>query len=193
LPSDARAYLLDLLQGGGIRLHIDYIDAIYRTLHDISEMPRAAYGDSGSALSGTALQIELGSLVQKITRKRTIRTNVYHQRNEMIFRLAALYMSQDYSDITHRVVWGPILPQDVASQSQNEQLLVQAGVHSRRTAMDELGIKDPDEEFNRWLEEREKILEMNQQFGSRTPRQRGNRETASEKGSSSTLSSLVEG
>ena len=193
LPSDARAYLLDLLQGGGIRLHIDYIDAIYRTLHDISEMPRAAYGGSGSALSGTALQIELGSLVQKIIRKRTIRTNVYHQRNDMIFRLADLYMGEDYSDITHRVVWGPILPQDVSSQSQNEQLLVQAGVHSRRTAMNEMGIQDPDEEFNRWLEEREKILEMNQQFGSRATRQRGNRETASEKGSASTLSSLVEG
>jgi hypothetical protein len=59
--------------------------------------------------------------------------------------------------------------------------------------MDEIGIQDPDEEFNRWLEEREKILEMNQQFGARATRQRGGRETASEKGSSSALSSLVEG
>ncbi len=29
LPPDARAYLLDLLQGGGVRLHADYIDLIY--------------------------------------------------------------------------------------------------------------------------------------------------------------------
>ena len=28
IPEDAKAYLLDLLQGGGIRLHIDYIDTI---------------------------------------------------------------------------------------------------------------------------------------------------------------------
>jgi len=164
IPEDAKAYLLDLLQGGGIRLHIDYIDTIYRTLHDISECPRAAYGGIEKELSGAALQIELGSLIQKVTRKRTIRTNAYHQRAALILRLAEKYMSESFEGITHRVVWGPILPQDATRQAQNEQLLVQAGVHSRRTAMDEMGIQDPDEEFGRWLEERTKILEMNQEF-----------------------------
>jgi len=167
IPEDAKAYLLDLLQGGGIRLHIDYIDTIYRTLHDISECPRAAYGGIEKELSGAALQIELGSLIQKVTRKRTIRTNAYHQRADVILRLAEKYMGEGFEDITHRVVWRPILPQDAVRQAQNEQLLVQAGVHSRRTAMDEMGIQDPDEEFGRWLEERTKILEMNQEFRAR--------------------------
>jgi len=167
IPEDAKAYLLDLLQGGGIRLHIDYIDTIYRTLHDISECPRAAYGGIEKELSGAALQIELGSLIQKVTRKRTIRTNAYHQRADVILRLAEKYMGESFEGITHRVVWGPILPQDATRQAQNEQLLVQAGVHSRRTAMDEMGIQDPDEEFGRWLEERTKILEMNQEFRAR--------------------------
>ena len=170
IPEDAKAYLLDLLQGGGIRLHIDYIDTIYRTLHDISECPRAAYGGIEKELSGAALQIELGSLIQKVTRKRTIRTNAYHQRAALILRLAEKYMSESFEGITHRVVWGPILPQDAARQAQNEQLLVQAGVHSRRTAMDEMGIQDPDEEFTRWLEERTKILEMNQEFRASSTR-----------------------
>jgi hypothetical protein len=164
LPEDARAYLLDLLQGGGVRLHIDYIDLLYRTLHDISETPRAAYGGSDRELSGAALQLELGSLIQKVTRKRTIRTSAYHRRNEMILKLAEKYLGEEFQNITHRVVWGPILPADIARQAQNEQLLVQAGVHSRRTAMDEMGIQDPDEEFARWLEERGRILLMNQQF-----------------------------
>jgi hypothetical protein len=44
IPEESKAYLLDLLAGGGIRLHVDYIDMIYRCLHDISEAPRAAYG-----------------------------------------------------------------------------------------------------------------------------------------------------
>jgi len=39
IPEDAKAYLLDLLQGGGVRLHVDYIDLLYRALHDISETP----------------------------------------------------------------------------------------------------------------------------------------------------------
>ncbi|MGB6873351.1 MAG: phage portal protein [Dehalococcoidia bacterium] len=170
IPEDAKAYLLDLLQGGGVRLHVDYIDLLYRALHDISETPRAAWGGIEKELSGTALQIELGSLTQKVTRKRTIRTNAYHQRNDIILKLAERYMNENFDQINHRVVWGPILPQDAARQAQNEQLLVQAGVHSRRTAMDELGIQDPDEEFNRWLEERGRILKMNQEFRAASTR-----------------------
>jgi hypothetical protein len=116
------------------------------------------------------MQVELGSLIQKVTRKRTIRTNAYHQRAEMILRLAARYMNENFDGITHRVVWGAILPQDTQRQAQNEQLLVQAGVHSRRTAMDEMGIMDPEEEFTRWLEERERILSMNQEFRAASTR-----------------------
>jgi len=170
IPEDAKAYLLDLLQGGGVRLHVDYIDVLYRALHDISETPRAAWGGIEKELSGTALQIELGSLTQKVTRKRTIRTNAYHQRNDIILKLAEKYMNENFEQINHRVVWRPILPQDTARQAQTEQLLVQAGVHSRRTAMDEMGIQDPDEEFNRWLEERTSILEMNQEFRASSTR-----------------------
>jgi hypothetical protein len=170
IPEDAKAYLLDLLQGGGVRLHVDYIDVLYRALHDISETPRAAWGGIEKELSGTALQIELGSLTQKVTRKRTIRTSTYHQRNDIILKLAEKYMSENFEQINHRVVWSSILPQDTARQAQNEQLLVQAGVHSRRTAMDEIGIQDPDEEFDRWLEERKKILEMNQEFRATSTR-----------------------
>lgn len=170
LPEDAKAYLLDLLQGGGIKLHIDYIDTIYRTLHDLSETPRAAFGGIDKELSGQALAMEMGSLIQKVTRKRTIRTGTYHKRSELILRLAERYLGANFEGITQRIVWGPILPQDTARQAQNEQLLVQAGVHSRRTAMDELGIQDPDEEFNRWLEERQRILQMNQEFKAQSTR-----------------------
>ncbi|HUW46039.1 MAG TPA: phage portal protein [Dehalococcoidia bacterium] len=170
IPEDAKAYLLDLLQGGGVRLHVDYIDLLYRALHDVSEMPRAAWGGIEKEFSGTALRIELGSLIQKVVRKRTIRTNVYHQRNAMILKLAEMFMNENFEGVNHRVVWGPILPQDIDRQAQTEQLLVQAGVHSRRTAMDEMGVQDPDEEFNRWLEERERILQMNQEFRATSTR-----------------------
>jgi len=169
-PEDSRAYLLDLLQGGGVRLHVDYIDLLYRSLHDVSELPRAAWGGSERDLSGTAMNIELGSLIQKVTRKRTTRTDAYHRRNAMILSLAEKYMGQNFTGLSHRVIWGPILPQDTARQAQNEQLLVQAGVHSRRTAMDELGVQDPDQEFARWLEERKKILEMNKEFRAQSTR-----------------------
>jgi len=170
LPSDTKAYLLDLLQGGGIRLHIDYIDMVYRCLHDISESPRAAYGGIERELSGTALEVELQSLLQKVRRKRTIRTAAYTIRNQMILKLNQQFTRQDLTQVNHRIIWGQVLPQDRAREAQNEQLLVQSGVHSRRTAMDEMGIRDPQAEFEKWIEERERILAMNQQFRAKSTR-----------------------
>jgi len=100
-------------------------------------------------------------LVQKVTRKRTIRNEVYHRRTEMILQLAEKFLHENFSGVLHRVVWGPILPADVVRQAQNEQLLVSAGIHSRRTAMDEMGVQDPEAELQRWLEERAIIREQN--------------------------------
>ncbi|MDD5190479.1 MAG: hypothetical protein PHE50_05490, partial [Dehalococcoidales bacterium] len=51
-----------------------------------------------------------------------------------------------------------------------EQVMVQGGIHSRRTAMHELGIDDPETEFSKWLEERAAILKMNRSFNARTTR-----------------------
>lgn len=166
LPPDARAYILDLLQGGGIRLHVDYIDLIYRCLHDLSEAPRAAYGGIERELSGVALEVELQSLLQKVQRKRTIRKAAYEKRCRLVLELHRLYEEEDLSDVRVQVQWGSIVPQDRARQARNEQLLVMSGVHARRTAMEGLGIRDPDFEFDRWLEERRRIMEMDRALGA---------------------------
>jgi len=150
---------------------------IYRCLHDISEAPRAAYGGIERELSGVALEVELQSLLQKVRRKRTIRTSAYIRRCQMVLALHKQFNKQDLTSINMRIIWGTVLPQDRARLAQNEQLLVQSGVHSRRTAMDELGIRDPEAELDRWLEERGKILEMNQQFRAKSTRG-GERERA---------------
>ena len=164
IPEDAKAYLLDLLQGGGVNLHINYIDLIYRALHDLSESPRSAFGGIDRDLSGVALEIELQPLLQKVKRKRIIRTEVYSRRNEMIIRLLQKFTGEDFGDNHLRVLWGPVLPKDMTRKVSSEQVLVQNGIHSRRTAMDEVGIMDPDSEFKRWLEERESILRMNKEL-----------------------------
>ena len=170
IPEDAKAYLLDLLQGGGVRLHIDYINLLYRTLHDVSESPRSAFGGTERDLSGVALEIELQPLLQKVKRKRLIRTTVYNRRNRLILKLLEKYRNESFDDNRLRVVWGPVLPQDMARLVSNEQILIQNGIHSRRRAMDEVGVKDPEMEFNRWLEEREIILRMNQELNTKSAR-----------------------
>ncbi len=179
IPEDAKAFLLDLLQGGGVRLHIDYINLLYRTLHDISESPRAAFGGAERDLSGVALQIELHPLLQKIKRKRIIRTSAYNRRSEMILKLLEKYQGESFGNNRLRVIWAPVLPQDMARLVSNEQTLIQTGIHSRRRAMEEVGVKDPEYEFNRWLEERKTILRMNRELNAK-PIRGGVRESAVE-------------
>jgi hypothetical protein len=159
LPPDARAYLLDLLQGGGVRLHADYIDLIYRTLHDLGESPRTAFGENRQGLSGVALNTELDPLLKKVQRKRLIRGAAYRRRNELILRVLERFgrPREAYAPYRTRIVWGPVLPQDRSRQVADERVLVAAGIHSRRRAADALGVEDPEGEFARWLEESARV------------------------------------
>ncbi|MFH0941724.1 MAG: phage portal protein [Chloroflexota bacterium] len=170
LPEDSRAYLLDLLQGGGLNLHIDYINLLYRSLHDLAESPRAAFGGTERDLSGVALEIELQPLLQKVSRKRIIRSATYNRRNRLILDLLEKYRGEDFGPLRLRTVWCPVMPRDTARLVSSEQTLIQSGIHSRRRAMDELGVADPELEFRRWLEERAQILKMNQEFNARGPK-----------------------
>jgi len=146
------------------------MDLLYRALHDLSESPRSAFGSIEKDLSGVALEIELQPLLQKVRRKRIIRTAAYNRRNEMILKLLEKYRGDDFGDNHLRVVWGPVLPKDMVSKVSSEQVLIQNGIHSRRTAMDEVGVIDPESEFKRWLEERELILKMNKELNTRPGR-----------------------
>ena len=60
---------------------------------------------------------------------------------------------QSFGGLRHRIMWGPVLPQDRGRQVKDEEILVASGIHSRRRAMKELGVEDPEAEFQRWLEE----------------------------------------
>jgi hypothetical protein len=160
LPERARAYLLDLLQGGGVRLHADYVDLIYRTLHDLGEAPRTAFGQGAAGLSGVALNIELDPLLKKVRRKRLLREAAYRRRNEMVLRLLEQYTGGSFAPYRSRVVWGELLPIDRSRLVTDETRLVAAGIHSRRTAADELGVADPDGEFARWREEAAEVAEV---------------------------------
>ncbi len=153
LPAEARAYLLDLLQGGGVRLHVDYIDLLYRTLHDLAEAPRSAFGENRAGLSGVALNTELDPLMKKVERKRLIRTAAYRRRGELVLRLHERMTGERLFPCRVRPQWGPVLPQDRSRQVADERVLVAAGVHARRTAASALGVDDPEAEFARWLEE----------------------------------------
>ncbi len=172
VPEKARAYLLDLLQGGGVGLHVDYANLVLRTLHDLSETPRSAFGENRQALSGVALQMELDPLLKKVQRKRLIRSVAFQRRNEMVLRILeqqtgeplrqgslAGQAAQGFAPYRSRIVWGPVLPQDRSRLAEDETRLVAAGIHSRRTASGLLDVADPDAEWERWREEARALRE----------------------------------
>ena len=153
VPERARAYLLDLLQGGGVRLHTEYIELLYRVLHDLSETPRTAFGDSGRDLSGVALEMELYPMVQRVARKRLLRNAVYRQRAEMALRIHQQRTGESCWPVRLRTTWGTALPQDRDRLVQQEERLVSAGLQSRLRAMANLGVADPEAELARVREE----------------------------------------
>ncbi|MFQ5880090.1 MAG: phage portal protein, partial [Dehalococcoidia bacterium] len=119
--------------------------------------PRTAFGENRQALSGVALQMELDPLLKKVQRKRLIRSAAFKRRNELILRILEQQTGESFAPYRTRVVWGPVLPQDRSRLVEDEARLVAAGIHSRRSAADELGVADPEEEWRRWLEEEGKV------------------------------------
>ncbi len=153
IPEKARAYLLDLLQGGGASLHVEYANLVLRTLHDLAEVPRSAFGDNRQALSGVALQLELDPLLKKVGRKRLIRGAALRRRNEMVLQIAEQQTGESFAPYRSRIAWGPVLPQDRSRLVEDETRLVTSGIHSRRTAAGLLDVPDPESEWARWLSE----------------------------------------
>ena len=155
LPEHAKAYLLDLLQGGGVRLHLDYTTHLLRALHDLSETPRTAFGGTDRDLSGVALQVEMQPLLQKVERKRLIRGDAYRLRAQLALRLSDLFSGTTFTDSIAGLTaqWATITPPDQALDAGREVALVGAGIRSRQTALANLGDPDPETELNRVLDE----------------------------------------
>jgi Phage portal protein, SPP1 Gp6-like len=158
LPLDAKAYILDLLSHGGMDLHLKYIDLLYRTLHDLGESPRTAFGGSASPnIAALAMQLDLDPIIKKVRRKQLIRTVAYKKRAEMILRLTDQYTGSNHWPCRLQVLWAPLMPQDRARDAETDAILVDRGIISRRTAAGRGGIEDPDADLDRWLDENARI------------------------------------
>lgn len=154
LPEGSRAYLLDLLSGGGVGLHIQYIEELRTALHDLAETPRTAFGEAGRAVSGAALETELQPLVQKVKRKRRGMDSLYRRRNAMLLDLMERFGGAPIGGLRRTVtVWPAILPSDREAEARIGAQLIAAGVRSRRSVAADLGEEDPDGELERLIEE----------------------------------------
>jgi hypothetical protein len=79
---------------------------------------------------------------------------VIQKRNELMLRLMELNgLLPQTGAYRTLVVWPSLLPEDRSQLVRDEVALVEAGVHSRRRAMDALGEDAPEDEGGRVLEE----------------------------------------
>lgn len=155
IPSDADVKLLEW-QGQAVAVG-EHIERLYRTLYEVTETPRAAFGDSGRMLSGVALETELRPIMQRTLRKRAWWTRALRRRSGMVLELARQFgvgraagsAVRSVDEHRVRVLWPPMLPKDDAGEVQNQVRLVAAGLRSHRTAMDALGTESPEEELAR--------------------------------------------
>ena len=161
MPEGSKAYLLDLLQGGGVDLHIKYIDELRTALHDLAETPRTAFGEAGRAIAGAALQVELQPLVQKVNRKRRGLESVHRRRNAMLLDLMERFGAAPIGGLRRTVsLWPPILPSDHEADARVGVQLVNARVRSRRSVAADLGEEDPDGEIERIVEEAQRLAAL---------------------------------
>src|SRR5215213_9670251 len=92
IPSDADVKLLEW-HGQPIAVG-DHIERLYRSLYEVSETPRTAFGDSGRLLSGVALETELRPIVQRTLRKRAWWTRALRRRSALVLELARQFGGQ---------------------------------------------------------------------------------------------------
>ncbi|MCS7003053.1 MAG: phage portal protein, partial [Dehalococcoidia bacterium] len=97
-------------------------------------------------------------LAQKVARKRQVRSAAYRARARLALRLRELFLGEDYSATRLSVVWSPVTPRDGSRRLADERLAVLSGLRSRRTAMTQLGVENPEREFARWLEEEREAI-----------------------------------
>ena len=154
LPEGAKAYLLDLLSGGGVGLHIQYVEELLRSLHALAETPRAAFGEGGRAIAGAALEVELQPLVQKVKRKRRGMGALHRRRNAMLLDLEERFGGAPIGGLRRTVpVWPAILPSDREAEARVGAQLAAAMIRSRRSVAADLGEEDADGELARVIEE----------------------------------------
>jgi len=163
LPLDSDVKLLEW-QGQPVAVQ-EHIERVMRTLFEISETPRSAFGDSGRLLSGVALEMELRPIIQKTLRRRAFWTRALRQRNTLILKLAERFgisgaQPGEFSPYRTKVVWPPMVPSDDTELVRQNIALVQAGLRSYRGALDALGEESPEAEIERIRADREAFMPL---------------------------------
>ncbi|HXF82614.1 MAG TPA: phage portal protein [bacterium] len=164
LPRDADVALLEWR--GSLPALQEHIERVLRALYEVAETPRTSFGDSGRLLSGVALETELQPLIQRTLRKRVGWSVALRRCAQMALQLTDRFgsaregvggpgPSPRSARYRVRVIWPPMLPRDDDAEAQRNLALVAGGLRAHRSAMDALGVPDPEAELRRVQQDRQ--------------------------------------
>src|SRR5438093_6461449 len=167
LPKDVQAVILQLLAPGAVDAQLAHLEMLYKAIHDVGEVPRLAFGDTGGIggqESGVALEIKLQPLLHKLLRKKGVLGPALIARAKMILALAS-HNGVQFPAASLSVVWPAVLPQDIAGLVSQEANLVAVGIHPPTRAMEVLGDADPDALFAKVISEGKLLSTVGHQVG----------------------------
>ena len=155
LPGD-NAELHNLEMQSDLTSSLAYYARLKEALHEVSRVPEVATGklESSGALSGVALQLLYGPLVQATEAKRLTYGEMLIELNRRL-----LEMSGRSTENLTRLVWPEILPKNALEERQTALLDKQIGV-SADTLITQLGY-DADEEK---AKKESEVAEMGEQL-----------------------------
>ena len=157
IPDTADVSLLEWRgQAPAVQQHLEQV---LRAMYDVAETPRSSFGDTEQAFSGVALETQLQPIIQRTLRRRIVWDAALQQLGRELLMLAEQFgwhgaAPGDFAPYAVRVRWLPMLPRDDDAEANRYIALTAAGLHAHSTAMEALGIPDPEAELARIRTER---------------------------------------
>ena len=141
---------LDVIQPADIAPLLNTLNELKDTALFIAQIPKAAVGQpEGGAVSGYSLRVQYIPLESKCA---VIRESVQIRLgllNSMIFEILRVHGYTDYTMLEAESLFQNGLPIDDSTVTDNVIKKHSAGLQSKRTSLEELGIEDVDEELDR--------------------------------------------
>jgi hypothetical protein len=160
---------------------MDYLNLLMTIMFDTTSLPAVAFGRSEqSQASGSSLVAQMLPIVEVVRRKRATWSPKMKELATRLLQLESMSMSSDmfYSlydfyptdlerfDISPK--WSPIMPRDrLQVVNENTALLVNKA-RSIITALQDLGVDDPEEERNRIMQDVREFAEIDLQMQTET-------------------------
>jgi Phage portal protein, SPP1 Gp6-like len=125
LPAASKAYLLDMMNGGGTKTYLDYLNHLSTVFRELAALPSVAWGDveAGTGInarSGAALALQLNPLLQAVARRRLIWEDAFIDRCRMAWAVEArMTGAPDYKDVDISLTWSDLLMQQTQEGGKN--------------------------------------------------------------------------